>query len=164
MCDLSFCEASVFMASFSSSERKTRRALRGHGGADPEPALSIVGADLRIEGELRTSGRVRIEGTVVGSVQADGRVEVAKGGVVEGNIHTHEAILGGEVRGSIVAHRVEVVATSVIRGDITAARLLVHEGASICGQIHVAKSEEASQPTAPVLAAQDTTSTNGRNS
>ena len=152
------------MTLFSSPERKTRRALRGHVGPDPKPALSIVGADLRIEGELRTSGRVRIEGTVVGSVQADRQVEVAKGGVVEGDIHTYEAILGGEVRGSMLAHRVEVAATSVIRGDITAARLLVHEGASVCGQIRVVKSEEASQQTAPVLAAQATTSTTGRSS
>ncbi len=140
------------MASFSSSERKTRRALRSHGGADPEPALSIVGADLRIEGDLHAGGAVRIDGTVVGRVQAEGQVLVTGGGVVEGDIHTHEAILGGEVRGSVVAERVELTATSVIQGNITTTRLLVHEGATICGHIRVAKSEVASESTVPLVA------------
>ena len=136
------------MALFSSPERKTHREPRAHRGADPEPVLSIVGADLRIEGDLHAGGAVRIDGTVVGRVQAEGQVLVTDGGIVEGDIHTHEAILGGEVRGSVVAERVELTATSVIQGDITTTRLLVHEGATLCGHIRVPKSEVASEPTA----------------
>jgi len=91
---------------------------------------------MRVEGELSTDGVVKIEGTVVGTVRAELQVLVAKGGVVEGDIHTREAILGGEVRGSILAdERVEVQATSLVHGDISTQRIVVHEGGEVNGHV-----------------------------
>ena len=61
----------------------------------------------------------RVEGTVVGTIPAGHLVLVAKGGTVEGDIHAQEAILDGEVNGSILADgRVDVQAEAVIHGDI----------------------------------------------
>jgi len=83
-----------------------------------------------------TDGVVKIEGTVVGTVRAEQQVLVAKGGLVEGDIHTREAVLGGEVRGAILAHeRVEVQATSVVHGDIGTQRIMVHEGGEVNGHV-----------------------------
>ena len=90
----------------------------------------------RSKGELVTDGVVKIEGTVVGTVRAGQQVLVAKGGIVEGDIHTREAVLGGEVRGTILAHeRVEVQATSVVHGDIGTQRIVVHEGGEVNGHV-----------------------------
>ncbi len=44
-------------------------------------------------------------------------------------MHAREAVLDGEITGSIVAERVEVQASAVIHGDITASKLIIHEGA-----------------------------------
>src|SRR5438034_3916456 len=104
-----------------------------HSGRDPEASLSIIGTGLRVEGDLSSDGVVKVEGTVVGTVRATRQVLVAKGGVVEGDIVTDEAIIGGEVRGGIGAQeRVELQATSVVHGDITTKRLFVQE----CGEIN----------------------------
>lgn len=47
-------------------------------------------------------------GTVLGNISAD-QALVMKGGKVNGNVNAREAILGGEVKGSIVVEeRVEV--------------------------------------------------------
>ena len=79
------------------------------GGSRQEAASSIIARDLRVEGGLSSSSVIRIEGTVVGTVRAQRQVLVVKGGTVEGDIYTPEAILDGEVRGSILAEgRVEV--------------------------------------------------------
>jgi len=95
---------------------------------------------LRVEGEVQTDGVVRIEGTVLGTVRAQRQVLVAKGGTVEGDIHTREAILGGAVRGAVVAEeRVEILASAAIQGTITTPRLLVHEGARVDGHVRMAK-------------------------
>src|SRR5207247_6974657 len=97
-----------------------------HSGRDPEASLSIIGTGLRVEGDLSSDGVVKVEGTVVGTVRATRQVLVAKGGVVEGDIVTDEAIIGGEVRGGIGAQeRVELQATSVVHGDIRTKRRLV---------------------------------------
>lgn len=121
------------MAIFAASSPEPKRSA---GGPQREPGLSVIAPGMRVEGELSTDGVVKIEGTVVGTVRAELQVLVAKGGVVEGDIHTREAILGGEVRGSILAdERVEVQATSLVHGDISTQRIVVHEGGEVNGHV-----------------------------
>ncbi len=105
-----------------------------------EAAVSIVAADLRVEGALSSAGVIRIEGTVIGNVQAERQVLVAKGGIVEGDIHAPEAVLDGKVSGSILGQeRVELHPSAVIEGDITTSRLVIHEGAVLRGYIRMGK-------------------------
>ncbi len=121
------------MSLFSSPLRKSQR-----GPGERETALSIVAADLRVEGALSSTGVIRIEGTVIGNVQAERQVLVAKGGIVEGDIHTREAALSGKVIGSVLGHeRVELQPSAVIEGNITTPRLVVHEGAVVRGRIRM---------------------------
>lgn len=103
-----------------------------------EAGLSIIGSGMRVVGDISAEGVVKIEGTVVGTVQAGRQVLVAKGGLVEGDVVTREAIIGGEVRGSIQAsERVELQTTSVVHGDIATHRLLVQEGGEINGVLRM---------------------------
>src|SRR2546421_9622915 len=72
---------------------------KGHGAPESEAGLSIIGAGMRVEGDIVAEGVVKIEGTVVGTVRAGRQVLVAKGGEVEGDVITKEAIIGGARRG-----------------------------------------------------------------
>lgn len=121
------------MALFSTpQEERPRPAVQRSG----ERGLSIIASGMRVEGQLITDGVVKVEGTVVGSVRAEQQVLVAKGGVVDGDVYTQEAILGGEIRGAIYAtQRVEVQATSVVHGDIATQRIMVHEGGEVNGRV-----------------------------
>ena len=104
-----------------------------------EAGLSVVAVGMRITGQLDTNGVVKVEGVVVGSIRAERQVLVAKGGVVEGDILTREAVIGGEVRGGIYAdERVEVQTTSQIHGDITTKRILLQEGGEVNGHLKMA--------------------------
>ena len=104
------------------------------------PGLSIIAADLRVEGELRSTGVVRIEGTVIGNLQIDGQVIVADGGLVEGDIDANESVIAGEVRGSIVSsERIELRATAMVRGNLSAPKLAVQEGGVVEGRLRVGK-------------------------
>src|SRR2546427_12041637 len=76
--------------------------------------------------------------SVVGTVRAGRQVLVGKGGEVEGDVISREAIIGGEVRGSIRAEeRVEIQASCVVHGDIAAKRILVQEGGEINGVVRM---------------------------
>ena len=111
---------------------------KGHRVPESEATLSIIGSGMRVVGDITAEGVVKIEGTVVGSVRAGRQVLVAKGGEVEGDVITREAIIGGEVRGTVVAEeRAEVQTTSVVHGDITSKRLLVQEGGEINGVVRM---------------------------
>lgn len=112
-----------------------------------EASLSVIAAGTKITGELTSDGVVKIEGTVAGSVRADRQVLVAKGGLIEGDVYTREAVVGGEIHGAILAdERVEVQATSVIQGDITTQRIVVHEGGEVNGHVRMGNPQALEQP------------------
>ncbi len=84
---------------------------------------------MRVLGDVHCAGVVRVAGTVIGDVSADSQVLVAEGGRVEGAVQAVEAVLNGDVNGPIVADRVEIKASAVIRGEITTSCFMIHEGA-----------------------------------
>ncbi len=90
--------------------------------------MSFIGSGMQIVGSVDSPGVVRVAGTILGSVNAT-QVLVARGGKVDGDVHAREAVLDGEITGSIVAERVEVQASAVIHGDIRTSKLMIHEGA-----------------------------------
>ncbi|HET7790053.1 MAG TPA: polymer-forming cytoskeletal protein [Gemmatimonadales bacterium] len=112
----------------------TEKGQRG----ESQLGLSIIAAGMRVTGDIVAEGVVKIEGAVSGTIRAGRQVLVAKGGEVDGDIYTREAVVGGEVRGSIhVEERAELQATSVVHGDITARRLLVQEGGEVNGVVRM---------------------------
>lgn len=118
--------------------KKDDRKAAQDKAAGREPGLSVVAGGMSITGQLDTNGVVKVEGKVTGSVRAERQVLVAKGGMVDGDILTREAIIGGSVRGAIYAdERVEVQATSQINGDITTKRILLQEGGEVNGHVRI---------------------------
>ena len=133
------------MGLLSTNQTEGRKNSTKNGHRDRGP--SIIGAGMRIVGEVEAEGELRIEGTVEGTVRGKGQVLVAEGGVVEGDVFADQAVACGEVRGGIFAEtRVEVHATSAIQGDITTPRIAVHEGAQIDGRIRTANRDAVGQP------------------
>ena len=102
-----------------------------------ENAISIIGPGMKIVGNCDTEGTLRIEGSVKGTVRAAKAVVIGKDGVVEGDITTQDAIIGGRVKGSVIADsRLELQATCVIEGEIRARRIKLDEGGRVNGTVH----------------------------
>src|SRR5439155_25082592 len=96
-------------------------------GREGVPGLSIIGAGMRVVGDISADGVVKIEGSVNGTVRAAKQVLVARGGEVEGDVVSREAIIGGDVRGEIYAdERAVHQATRVVHGDVHTKKLLLH--------------------------------------
>ena len=112
-------------------------------GAKPAPleqVISIIGPGMRVLGDCETEGAVRVEGSVKGNVRAGKAVVVGREGLVEGDIHTQDAIISGTVKGTLRADsRLEVQASSRIEGDVIAGRMQLEEGAELNGAVQVGK-------------------------
>src|SRR5688572_6820858 len=107
-------------------------------------ALSIVAADLVVTGDLQAEGVIRIEGRVAGNVISGVQILLSEGSVVEGDLRTREAVLGGEVHGNVIAsERVEVQPTAAVHGDIITPRLLIQEGGRVNGGVRMESLVEA---------------------
>jgi cytoskeletal protein CcmA (bactofilin family) len=103
-----------------------------------EGVISIIGPGMRVVGDCQTEGTLRIEGSVEGTVRAGKAVVLGKDGVVDGDISTQDAVIGGRVTGSIVAEsRLELQATCVVEGEIRARRIKLDEGGKVNGTVHV---------------------------
>ena len=98
--------------------------------------FSIIASDMTVIGDLETEGMVRVEGRVKGTVRVGAQVLVAAGAVIEGDLHTQEAVIAGQVSGGIRAReRVELQATAVVAGDIHTPRIAIIEGARVTGEV-----------------------------
>ena len=98
--------------------------------------FSIIASDMTVIGDLETDGVVRIEGRVKGTVRVGSQVLVASGAVIEGDLHTQEAVIAGQVSGAIHAReRVELQASAMVAGDILTPRISIIEGARVSGEV-----------------------------
>jgi cytoskeletal protein CcmA (bactofilin family) len=111
-----------------------------------EGVISIIGPGMRVVGDCDTEGTLRIEGSVEGTIRAGKAVVVGKDGIVDGDITTQDAVVGGRVTGSIVAEsRLELQATCIIEGQIQARRIKLEEGGRVNGTVQIG---EVSGPSA----------------
>jgi cytoskeletal protein CcmA (bactofilin family) len=109
--------------------------------------ISIVGPGMRIKGDCDTEGTLRIEGTIEGSVRAGKAVVVGKDGIVQGDISTQDAVIGGRVTGTVTAEsRLELQATCVIDGEIRARRIKLDEGGKVNGKVAMGDSAQLTRP------------------
>jgi cytoskeletal protein CcmA (bactofilin family) len=98
--------------------------------------FSIIASDMTVIGDLETEGVVRVEGRVRGTVRVGAQVLVSQGAVIEGDLHTQEAVIAGQVSGAIHAReRVELLATAMVAGDILTPRISIIEGARVTGEV-----------------------------
>jgi cytoskeletal protein CcmA (bactofilin family) len=106
------------------------------GGQDS--VISIIGPGMRVIGDCETEGSIRIEGEVRGAVRAGKAVVIGRDGLVQGDVHTQDAVVSGTILGSVIAvSRLELQATSRIDGDIQARRLQLEEGAVLNGSVQM---------------------------
>lgn len=97
--------------------------------------INMIGEGTVIEGTLRSESDVRVSGRVVGNLDVDGKVIVAKEGSINGELVAASADIAGDVQGQINIRELCVLKGAArVDADIKAARLVVEEGATFNGQ------------------------------
>ena len=92
-------------------------------------AESVLSSGLTIEGKIEGSGNVRVAGRFKGNVNVKGEFTVESGASVHGEVRADSVLVGGEVRGQIVAtSRVEFKETGTLIGDLKAGSRAVATG------------------------------------
>ena len=101
----------------------------------PETAeqLTIIGAQLTIDGDVECHGDVQIFGLVEGNVRGE-TVIVEYGGLVEGGVFAQKLVIAGAVNGPVTATDIRVEGTAKIIGNITHNMLTIEPGAILEGR------------------------------
>jgi cytoskeletal protein CcmA (bactofilin family) len=132
-------------------KKSTERAALPRGSAN-EGSMSLIGPGMNIVGDLSTDGTVRVEGRIEGTVRAGKAVVIGKTGEVVGDVITQDAVIGGQVHGTVVAEsRLELQSTSRIQGHIRARaqHLVTEEGSYVSGQVEMLDGGESLALPAP---------------
>ena len=99
--------------------------------------VANIGKSLHIKGELSGSEDLTIDGKVEGKISLNGQhVTIGPNGHVTAEIHAKSVIVGGQMKGNVIADdRVEIAATGSMMGDVRAPRVVLVDGARFKGSI-----------------------------
>jgi len=99
---------------------------------------TLVGAGSRIDGDVRFSGGLRVDGVVSGNIVSEdaGTLVLSEEATIEGEIRVAHAVINGQVAGPIHAREsLELQAKARVTGDVHYAALEVHLGAVVEGRL-----------------------------
>ena len=102
----------------------------------PHPLATLIGPGARFRGDLRSDHPVEIRGTLEGDCHTSARCIVHEGGRVLGNIDAIALVVAGEVdAGLLKAEKIELRASARVHGVISAAVVVIADGAFYEGEI-----------------------------
>ena len=101
---------------------------------DEDSKVSNISSDLEITGSIVTSGKLRFDGIIKGSIEAESLI-VGETGFVDGKLKATDAVILGQVKGSVTGKKVRLAATSKIHGDTYHEVIAIEDGATYEGSI-----------------------------
>jgi cytoskeletal protein CcmA (bactofilin family) len=96
--------------------------------------LSVIGADVRIVGNIFTQGEMQIDGQVEGDIACH-RLLVGEGARITGEVTAETVQVHGELNGRINAGSVMIAKSAKVTGDVIQDSLEIEAGASMEGRL-----------------------------
>jgi cytoskeletal protein CcmA (bactofilin family) len=97
---------------------------------------TVIGADVRIEAQLRGKTNVDISGVFDGDIDVSGLVWLRPGGKITGNLKATDVVIEGDVSGKILAsNKIDLRASAHVEGELTSKTIAMAEGSFFEGSI-----------------------------
>ena len=101
---------------------------------------TIIGPTVNVEGDLASDGNVHIEGNVTGKVKSSNTVNIAPGAKITASVQAKNARIAGTLIGDVtIIENVEIIATAIIKGNISTNTISIEKGAAVNGNINCRK-------------------------
>jgi cytoskeletal protein CcmA (bactofilin family) len=143
-------------ASFSTSAPSAPQPAAPAASAEVAKKVSVLGKTLVFKGELSADEDIILQGRVEGSIHHTQSVTIGVDGVVIGDTHARSIVVEGTVEGDLRGVvSVLIAATATVRGNISAPRVGIMEGANFNGSV------DMSSPVAAVRGSEGASRTDG---
>lgn len=146
----------MFNSGSKQSPRETPRELARP--ADASRFATVIGDGARIEGSIKVSGSLRVDGDIEGgAVMTSENLSVGGKGKIRADLTVKQAMISGTVEGKIRARdRVELLAGAHVRGDVYAQSFKIEDGVffhgtCVMGEAAASELEAASPATMRVV-------------
>lgn len=94
---------------------------------------SVLGADLRITGEITSTGLVEVLGEIDGNISANGLI-IGQEGRVKGSVSAHSVEIKGRFDGKVGCESFTLRSTAQVKADVRTAAIVIESGAEIDGR------------------------------
>ncbi len=96
---------------------------------------NTISKETSIEGNVETSGNLRVEGKIMGNIRAKSKVVLGSSARVEGKIFAQNADIEGTVKGTVQCEGLLTLKSNAnIKGDIHTGKLVMESGAQFDGK------------------------------
>lgn len=100
--------------------------------------VTVVGSDSHFKGELTFDKVAKINGQFDGKITGKGELQVSNNALCKADVELAAAQVDGTIEGNVNAKdTVRLNGSGTVRGDITAAKMVMAEGASFFGMCAV---------------------------
>ena len=97
-------------------------------------AINMIGEGTIITGDIKSKGDIRVDGSLKGSIDTEGKVVVGPGGIVEGDVVCKDADIAGVIKAKIsVSQLLSLKSSAKLNGDIITNKLSIEPGATFTG-------------------------------
>lgn len=95
---------------------------------------SVISEGFDFTGEIKTSGSLTVEGSIVGKVSVDHLI-VGVSGVVDGTVQANSITIKGRLSGEVTCSEIIVCGRSTVDGKLTYSSITIQRGGSIKGDL-----------------------------
>ena len=104
-------------------------------GEPENVAVNLISQGTEIKGDIISTGDIRIDGALIGTLNTKGKVVVGPTGKITGEIICKSSEISGYIEGKIcVTQILNLKASSKIMGDIETIKLSIEPGAIFTGK------------------------------
>jgi cytoskeletal protein CcmA (bactofilin family) len=98
------------------------------------PSINLIGPGTIINGDINCNGDIRIDGSLIGSINSKGKIVVGTTGMIEGEVICQNADFSGTIKAKVmVGELISLKATAKLTGDLVTNKLAIEPGAKYTG-------------------------------
>jgi len=99
-----------------------------------KPPASVLSSDLHIQGNMKTTGDIQVEGTVEGDIRAH-LLTIGETATIKGEVVADDVVVNGRIVGRVRGLKVRLTSTARVEGDIIHKTIAIESGAHFEGSV-----------------------------
>lgn len=130
------------------SEKKDKAMSKTSSQAAAGHSLNTFATGTEMEGKLKTTSDIRIDGNLKGELRCEAKVIIGPKGSIDGTVFCQNAVIEGKFNGTLeVKELLQIKESANVTGDVLYGKLVVQAGAVISGTYNLHGSGSNGQPT-----------------
>lgn len=111
-----------------------------------------IGKSLKVKGTITGTEDLYVDGQVEGTIRLEqNSLTIGPNGDVNADVFAKDIVIEGKITGNVKAgDRIDIRKTGSLSGDLSAARIVIEDGAVFRGSVDIVKPEPAPAPKAVV--------------